>query len=126
VLLDAHALLWFLAGHPQLSAAARGLIESAEHQPLVSIANLWEIAIKASLGKLRLARPFEALFPEQLRANGIGVLGLAVRHVAVVATLEFHHRDPFDRLLVAQALAEDLPIISRDSALDAYGVTRLW
>jgi PIN domain nuclease of toxin-antitoxin system len=94
--------------------------------PLLSVASLLEMAIKISLGKLVLTEPFETMVPEQLDLNGIDQLGIAFEHVAQVSKLPFHHRDPFDRLLVAQALVEELPIVSADSSLDAYGVRRLW
>jgi PIN domain nuclease of toxin-antitoxin system len=125
-LLDTHGLLWFLAGDPRLSGPARAVIEDASQEVLVSMATLWEIAIKQSLGKLRLARPFEEMIPLQPEVNGFAILDIRIEHLSLVRRLEFHHRDPFDRLLVAQALAEDIPILSQDRALDAYGVHRLW
>lgn len=126
LLLDTHAFLWFIDGSPHCSAKARALIEDVSNQRFLSLANLWEMAIKASLGKLRLAQPFETLIPQQLRLNGIELLSIEFRHTVLVAALPFHHRDPFDRLLVAQATAEQMPIVSGDTAFDAYAVTRLW
>jgi PIN domain nuclease of toxin-antitoxin system len=90
------------------------------------VASLWEIAIKVSLGKLMISGSLDTFIPEQLALNSIGILNITLAHTAAVSTLPFHHRDPFDRLLVAQSLVEDIPIISRDSTLDAYGVTRNW
>jgi PIN domain nuclease of toxin-antitoxin system len=84
------------------------------------------MAIKLSLGKLRLAQPFDLLIPQQMQLNGIEPLGIEMDHVATVAKLPFHHRDPFDRLLIAQAMVEQIPIVSADTAFDAYGVRRLW
>jgi PIN domain nuclease of toxin-antitoxin system len=84
------------------------------------------MAIKMSLGKLSLGQPFETLIPQQLSLNGIALLGITISHTAVVARLPFHHRDPFDRLLVAQAMTEQMSIVSGDKAFDAYAVTRLW
>lgn len=126
LLLDTHAFLWFIEDSPKLSSLARAMIEDAVNAPLLSVASLWEMAIKTSIGKLVLARPFETLVPDQLEINGIDQLAIDFRHVALVVELPFHHRDPFDRLLVAQALMEGLPIVSADSSLDAYGVKRLW
>jgi len=103
LLLDTHAFLWFIAGSAKLSAPARDLIEDSANQPLLSAASLWEMAIKLSLGRLHLGLPFEELIPQQMRLNGIQFLGIEVAHVMPVATLPFHHRDPFDRLLIAQA-----------------------
>ena len=126
VLLDTHAFVWFIAGSPNLSPSARALVEDPTNDKVVSAAGLWELAIKVSIGRLHLAAPFEVLIPDQIKRNGFEVLGVEVRHTAVVVSLPFHHRDPFDGLLVAQALAEGMPIISADSALDAYAITRLW
>jgi len=125
-LLDTHSFLWFISGSLSLSRTARTLIEDTSNQPFLSIASLWEMAIKLSLGKLSLGEPFEVLIPEQMKANGINLLGIEIEHTALVATLPFHHRDPFDRLLVAQAVVERMPIVSADAAFDAYGVERLW
>ncbi len=126
LLLDAHAFLWFIGGDERLTSKARSSIESSENRCLVSAATLWEIAIKTSLGRLRLAMPFKDLIADQLRRNGFRLLPIEPEHLDVLVPLPFHHRDPFDRLLVAQAKAEGMAIVSADSALDAYGVTRLW
>ena len=84
------------------------------------------MAIKLSLGRLQLGRPFEDIIPEQMDLNGIQLLGIEVEHVTPVTTLPFHHRDPFDRLLVAQAMVEQMPIVSADPAFDAYPIGKLW
>lgn len=125
-LLDTHCFLWFVSGSTNLSLAARELIEEASSQPFLSTASLWEMAIKLSLGKLHLAQPFEELIPQQMRLNGIYLLGIEIKHTAIVTNLPFHHRDPFDRLLVAQAMVEDMPLLSADAALDKYAIERLW
>lgn len=126
LLLDTHSFLWFVDGSPRLSAAARILIEDAVNDVFLSVASVWEIAIKIGAGKLDLGQPIERRIPEELRDNDIELLNITVDHTAVVAVLPLHHRDPFDRMLVAQAQAEQMPIISSDAVLDAYGVTRLW
>lgn len=90
------------------------------------MASLWEIAIKVSLGKLQLLQPFETLIPQQIRLNAIALLGITPDHTAGVIALPFHHRDPFDRLLIAQAQVERMLIVGDDPAFDAYPVTRLW
>lgn len=126
LLLDTHSFLWFIAGNASLSPTARTLIEDIDHQPLLSMASLWEMAIKLSLGKLILGQPFETLIPEQMRLNGIALLQIEMAHVMVVAKLLFHHRDPFDRLLTAQAMVEQIPIVSGDPAFDLYPIKRLW
>ena len=126
LLLDTHALLWFLAGEEKLSGVARALIEDKGNEVLVSSGSLWEIAIKVSLGKLGMSVPFEDAFPSLLDANEIRILQISPGHLRKVVALPFHHRDPFDRLLAAQAIADELSIVSRDPAFDAYGVRRLW
>ena len=126
LLLDTHAFLWFISGDAALSGKARALIEDEANDKLVSIGSLWEIAIKNSIGKLPLAKPFGQIIPEQLQRGGFEVLGLTVEHAAQLAQLPLHHRDPFDRMLVAQCLAENPPLVSSDAALAAYGIKRLW
>jgi PIN domain nuclease of toxin-antitoxin system len=126
LLLDTHSFLWFISGSTNLSPTARTLIEDASNQPLLSVASLWEMAIKLSLGKLSLAQPFEVLIPQQMRLNGIKLLGIEIEHTAAVSKLPFHHRDPFDRLLIAQAMVEQMPIVSADAAFVTYPVKRLW
>lgn len=126
LLLDTHSFLWFIENNPKLSASALAAIKDGSNEIFLSIANVWEIAIKANLGKLQVGTPFEVFISNQLSLNRINLLDVTINHVAVIATLPLHHRDPFDRLLVAQALVEQIPIVSIDAELDAYGVTRLW
>lgn len=126
LILDTHALLWFLGGDPRLSERARAAIEDRSNRRFFSIAGAWEIAIKASLGKLTLAAPFRSLIPGQLLGNGIELLELRPEHIAELIGLPLHHRDPFDRILVTQAMVENAVLVSADSALDAYPPRRLW
>ncbi len=127
VLLDTHTFLWFIEDHPRLSRVARQLIEDNTTVPFLSVASLWEMAIKISLGKMTVGnQSFETFIPEQMSRNDIAPLDITVWHVARVAVLPLAHRDPFDRMLIAQAIIEELPIISADSILDAYPVTRIW
>ena len=126
VLLDTHAFLWFIADDARLGPTARQLIEDRENQRLLSIASLWEVAIKMSIGKLRLDEPFAEFIPRQIAASMVQLLPIEVPHLSTVATLPFHHRDPFDRLFAAQALTENLVLLSCDTAFDAYGVDRRW
>lgn len=125
-LLDTHTLLWFLKGEKKLSDKARQLIDNRHNEKCLSIVSLWEIAIKVSLGKLVLNKPFDRLFPEQLDFNRIEILDITADSLIKLTTLPFHHRDPFDRLIIAQALVEELPIIGADTAFDAYGISREW
>lgn len=124
--LDTHSFLWFIAGDARLSPTARSAIEVEANDVLLGIGSLWEMAIKASIGKLSFDQPFDLLIPEQIDALSVGVLPMSIDHLVRVAALPFHHRDPFDRLLIAQALADGLPIVGADAAFDAYGVQRIW
>jgi PIN domain nuclease of toxin-antitoxin system len=127
ILLDAHALLWWLGEDQKLSTAACEAIETAE-SPLVGAGTLAEIAIKRSLKKL----PIDEDWPEQAQAYGIDVLAISWLHASRLQSLPYikvagrEHRDPFDRLLAAQALADRIPIVTRDPALSAYGMATIW
>ena len=125
LLLDTHTFLWFIDDSPRLSSNAKSLLES-DNDLLLSTASLWEIAIKLSIGKLRVPQPFAPFVRQQLSINAIDILQIDTAHLAIVSTLPFHHRDPFDRLLVAQAMIEQLPIVSADIAFDRYSTKRLW
>jgi PIN domain nuclease of toxin-antitoxin system len=126
VLLDTHALLWWCADAPALSRRARATIADAGTECLVSAASCWEIAIKCSLGKLHLSVPAEKFLAEQIALNGFRVLPVELAHAVRVERLPFHHRDPFDRLLSAQALLEKLPLVSADRVFGRYRVRRIW
>lgn len=126
LLLDTHALLWFLLNDARLSGNARSLITAPANDVFVSPASYWEIAIKISLGKYTLEEDFAEFMESQIVENELTLLPITVKHAAVVATLPFHHRDPFDRLLIAQAMTEDVPLLSADPAFDLYDVTRIW
>ena len=126
LLLDAHALLWFLNDDRQLAPTAKALIEDPTNRKLVSVATCWEISIKVGLKKLDLGEPAMTFLPRELATNKFELLGIDLAHATFVETLPPHHRDPFDRLLVAQALIEKLPVVRVDAVLDQYGVARLW
>ena len=126
LLLDTHTFLWFIEGSRLLSRTGRRLIEDPTNSPFLSIASLWEMAIKLSLGKLIIQQPFETLIPSQLHAAGVSVLPITFDHLVTLIALPFHHRDPFDRVLAAQATVEGVTIVSRDASFDAYPITRLW
>jgi len=124
VLLDTQAFLWWVNGSSRLTARARSTTASPDNDVWLSVASCWEIAIKASLGKLRLTTAPESFLREQLAANRFGLLGLELHHACRVAALPFYHRDPFDRLLAAQALEEELAVCGR--VFERYGVERIW
>jgi PIN domain nuclease of toxin-antitoxin system len=127
-LLDTHALLWYTLSDPKLSGTAKALILDAANEVLISPASYWEIAIKISIGKLKLQQPYEDIIDVCLKQYGFKILPIEPAHTAKLVTLPFppNHKDPFDRLLVAQALVEGIPLISGDPELDAYSITRLW
>jgi PIN domain nuclease of toxin-antitoxin system len=126
LLLDTHAFLWWVGAGRELSRKARAAIGSGRNPCFVSVASGWEIAIKVSLGSLRIEGSLERFLPEQIGANGFQALPIDLKHAARVATLPFHHRDPFDRLLIAQALEEQLAVVTADFVFAKYGVKRVW
>lgn len=142
VLLDTHAFLWYVLDDSLLSDAARKAIEGdatnvlvnpaqaalgpTPPQVLVSPASYWEIAIKISLKKYQLTVPYHTFWRRGMEDNDFHVLPIEVAHTAALLTMPFHHKDPFDRLIIAQAMAENLPLVSSDSAFDAYPVKRIW
>ncbi len=124
-LLDTHALIWFLDGDDSLSKTARKAIENTRSVNFVSIASLWEIAIKVSLKKLEINTSLADVFSLVLR-NGFVILPILPEEILVLAGLSFHHRDPFDRLIIAQALYNDLAVITKDDNFKAYEVNCIW
>ena len=126
LLLDAHTFLWFVWDEAQLTNDAKALIVHPTNQKLISTATYWEIAIKVSIGKLDLGEPYRAFMHREIARNHFDLLHVSVDHAAAVSVLPLHHRDPFDRMLIAQAMVEQIPIVSGDRAFDAYPVTRLW
>jgi PIN domain nuclease of toxin-antitoxin system len=125
LLLDTHAFLWFVTGDPRLSRRARRAIESEDAEPVLSAASVWEMAIKASLGRLVLPASVEEYVAEKVE-SGFRILPVDWLHAAAVEKLPHVHRDPFDRLLAAQALAEGLPLVSSDPVFGEYGVKVMW
>lgn len=127
-LLDTHTFLWMANSSDRLGSNALSIILNPNNELILSIASIWEIAIKVSLtnSKLYLPEPFDVFIPNQLALKSLRLLNFKIAYTNIVATLPFHHRDPFDRMLIAQAIVENVPIVSVDSLFDAYPVTRLW
>jgi PIN domain nuclease of toxin-antitoxin system len=128
VLLDSHALLWYVLGDPKLSATAEQAILDPANEVVSSPASYWEIAIKVSIGKYSLNRPFSEFVDLCVNRYRFGLLPIEPKHAAEVAVLPFpaNHKDPFDRLLIAQAIVESIPIVGNDVAFDDYPVKRIW
>lgn len=125
ILLDTHTLIWFLDGNKKISQTARNHIEKSENVSFVSIASIWEMAIKISLGKLQMSVDFEKL-SELIVGNGFQILPIRFEHTLEVSRLPFHHRDPFDRIIISQGIVDKMPVISADGNFDAYSVERIW
>ena len=125
IILDTHTFLWFINDSTELSNSAAELIES-DVDLWISIASLWEISIKVNLNKLDLPDDYEKFIPHQIAINNIEILPVNLQHLIVLTKLPLHHRDPFDRLLIAQAIAEAVPIVIIDKKFDLYEVARQW
>jgi PIN domain nuclease of toxin-antitoxin system len=126
LLLDTHTLLWLVSDDPQLSKKGMQLLVDPENDLLLSPATYWELAIKISIGKYRLTDPLAEYINEAVRLYGLNVLPITPMHAEATVQLPYHHKDPFDRMLIAQAIVEGVAIVSSDDAFDAYPVTRLW
>jgi len=125
-LLDTHVFIWLASDESQVGQDLRDRISDPSADLFLSVASIWEMAIKRSLGKLSLEMPLGEFVSSQLRLLATEPIDIRPRHALMVEALPFHHRDPFDRLLIVQAMAENLEIISRDSRFDAYGIRRIW
>ena len=126
ILLDTHAFIWFVESNAKLSATAKALIENPNTEVKLSIASVWEMAIKVSTGKLSFTQPLDQFVPRQMAINRIELLTLEMAHTFAIIGLPFHHRDPFDRILLTQSLVENMPLVSNDMAFDQYGAKRIW
>lgn len=126
LLLDTHAFLWFISGDAQLADYARQLIEDSSNRRYLSIASVWEITIKSSLGRLEVPGPPSKLISDYVWANAIELLSITSQHLDVAHGLPYHHKDPFDRLMIAQAMHEGLTLISKDRTLTAYNLPIEW
>jgi PIN domain nuclease of toxin-antitoxin system len=125
LLLDTHALIWFLNGDEKLSSRARLAIESNDNTKLLSIVSIWEIAIKISLKKFQYPKGFKHLL-NLIEENGFEILPITFEHAVVLSSLEFIHRDPFDRLLISQCISDGLTILTKDEYIKSYKIKTLW
>ena len=126
VLLDTHTFLWFIEGNSNIGQKALKEILEPSNERFLSIACLWEIAIKVKMGKLKSQGSFHDLIQSQIVNNDIQLLAISANHLNGVQTLTLHHRDPFDRLIIAQAISENLTILTKDSSFSSYSVKTLW
>jgi PIN domain nuclease of toxin-antitoxin system len=125
LLLDTHTLIWFFESGSQLSNTAKKLIEDSGNQNYFSVASIWEMVIKQSIGKLELSKSIKDI-TSHIQVNGIEIVDITHEHALKVGELPYHHRDPFDRLIIAQSICLDFSIISKDKAFDKYLIRRLW
>jgi PIN domain nuclease of toxin-antitoxin system len=126
LLLDTHSLIWFFSGHPNLSDRSRQLMEDTTYQKLISLASVWEMGIKQSKGKLSLPLPLAEYIKEKTKLEDFKILPIHLNHLEAITELPFHHNDPFDRLLIAQSIVENISILSRDTTFDIYNTKRIW
>ena len=124
-LIDTHAFIWFINGDSDLSDNAKKAIEHPDASNFISIASLWEIAIKISLGKLELKTSF-CKIAEQIELNGFQILSITFEDTLLISDLPFHHRDPFDRIIIAQSITNRLAIITKDKLYDGYQANIIW
>lgn len=128
-LIDTHTFIWFINGSENLSEGSRKIIENETNEIFISIVSLWEISIKVALGKLKMLAPYETLISEVYKANML-IISIDFSHTVVQSKLPFFHKDPFDRLIASQALAENMHLVSNDSAFDNYfigsEIRRVW
>jgi PIN domain nuclease of toxin-antitoxin system len=125
-LLDTHAFLWFVFDDPRLSQRAADLIEDQDVVKLLSVASLWEVAVKTQLGKLALGLDLETFFRRHVEERLVDLVGVQLPHLVAYGNLPLHHRDPFDRLLISQAEVLDVPIVTADARFAPYGVETVW
>ena len=126
LLLDTNAIIWWDSKSSKLSKKAEDAIRDTSNEVFISVVNAWEMQIKAQIGKLKQNKPWRDVIREQIQVNGFPLLRPELSHIEVLDSLPFHHKDPFDRLLIAQAIYENLTLVSNDPKFPAYPVTLLW
>ena len=126
ILLDSHTLIWFSQNSPQLSSSAIEILEDRNNLLFLSLVSVWEIQIKVQLGKLNLDISLSEIVKDQTKINDVQILPMKLSHIWTLDTLPYYHKDPFDRLLISQAITENLIILGVDSVFDAYPVQKIW
>jgi PIN domain nuclease of toxin-antitoxin system len=125
LLVDTHALIWFVENDINLPAKIKEQIENNENEILISIASLWEMAIKTSVGKLEISTDIQSVI-QKIEENGFILFPILPEHIVCVSTLSLHHKDPFDRMIIAQSFTEKIPVVSKDDLFDGYEIDRIW
>jgi PIN domain nuclease of toxin-antitoxin system len=126
LLLDTHTFLWFIGGSSNLSSTVINLIDDRSNQRFLSVASLWEISIKVSIGKLKMALDFTNLVAREVHGNAIELVDISPEHLDELAKLPFYHKDPFDRLIIVQSIVGNMTLVSKDKAFQSYPVTIIW
>ncbi|MBF2007000.1 MAG: type II toxin-antitoxin system VapC family toxin [Chlorogloeopsis fritschii C42_A2020_084] len=126
LLLDTHVLIWCTGNPEKLSEKVTNLLTDTNNYWLVSIASIWEMQIKLQIKKLNLALPLSELIESLRQTNDLQILPIKLNHIYTLQDLPNHHRDPFDRILVAQAIVENIPLVSKDEIFDAYPIKKFW
>ncbi|MCE2671131.1 MAG: type II toxin-antitoxin system VapC family toxin [Microcystis sp.] len=126
ILLDSHTLIWFSQNSPQLSSSAIEILEDRNNLLFLSLVRVWEIQIKVQLGKLNLDISLSEIVKDQTKINDVQILPMKLSHIWTLDTLPYYHKDPFDRLLISQAITENLIILGVDSVFDSYPVEKIW
>ncbi|GCL59076.1 type II toxin-antitoxin system VapC family toxin [Microcystis aeruginosa] len=126
ILLDSHTLIWFSQNSPQLSSSAIEILENRNNLLFLSLVSVWEIQIKVQLGKLNLDISLSEIVKDQTKINDVQILPMKLSHIWTLDTFPYYHKDPFDRLLISQAITENLIILGVDSVFDAYPVQKIW
>lgn len=124
-LLDTHVFIWYAVGDQRLSSKAQSIIESF-HERYISIASVWEMSIKVNIGHLSFQEPFKEVITHQFKINDYQLLPIEFKHLFKLSNLELHHRDPFDRLIISQAIVEDISIVTADELFNNYNIRRVW
>ncbi len=126
ILLDTQSFLWFVKGDERLSLTARNKLAESDVDKLISLGSIWEMAIKISIGKLKLAQDLSSFIHKLQTLNDLKILEINLSRFDKYIVLPFHHRDPFDRIIISQALIEKMPVVSSDKIFDSYGIQRIW
>jgi len=125
-LIDTHTLLWIVTKNKKLSKKVKDIYLNSENQIFISLASLWEMAIKINLNKLSINEPLKDFVKNQIKSNDINILDIKTKHILLLENLPYYHKDPFDRLIISQSINEQIPLLSFDKVFDKYSIKRIW